>query len=302
MRPRAAVAAAVSFLALGLPAPASTVPIHSNEGFTAFDGQFVVRTQVRVHVRGDDPDPSHRRMTVIEAPATLVYGFDERWTGIAVVPYVSKDLDLTTPSGRRRRGDAGIGDVTLMGKYRLWTRDEPGARTTRLSILGGTTLPTGADDAADGLGRLPRGLQVGRGTFDPVAGLTATHWTPFWVLSGDLVYRAGGEDEGYEFGDSLRYDLAYERAIWPRELPEEGLPDYLYAIVEMNGEVAGRDKSFGAAQGSTGGHILYVSPGLQFITPRSAIEGGVQIPLVTDPNGVQPEPEATFVLSTRFSW
>lgn len=297
----AALAATLLAVAL-LSAPAAAVPIQSSEGFTAYDGQWIVRSQVRLHLRGDDPDPARRRMTVIEVPTMIAYGFTERWTGIAVVPYVSKDLDLDIGGARRRRGDAGIGDVTLLGKYRLWTRDEPGARTTRLSMIGGASLPTGADDAADGLGRLPRGLQVGRGTLDPMVGLTATRWTPFWALSANAVYRAGGEDEGYEFGDSLRYDLAYEHAIWPRELPEEGLPDYLYAIVELNGEVVGRDRSLGAVQGSTGGHVVYLSPGLQFITPRYAIEAGVQIPVATEMNGLQPEPEATFVLSNRFSW
>lgn len=281
---------------------AGAVPINGNEGFTAYQGQWIVRNQIRVHVRDDDPTVMDRKMTVVSIPTTLIYGVTSRFTAMATIPYVSKDIDLTSAGARIRRGDAAIGDVMLMGKYRVWTRDEPNARTWRLSVLGGASLPTGPDDASDALGRLPRPLQIGSGTFDPLSGLSFTRWTPFWAVSADATYRRGGEDEGYDFADSLRYNLEYERAIWPRELPEEGLPDYLYAVVEFNGELSGRDRSQGVEQGSTGGHILYLSPGLQYITTRYAVEASVQIPLVTAMNGFQPEPRATFVLSNRITW
>jgi hypothetical protein len=283
-------------------ANAKAVPINSNEGFTAYQGQWIVRTQARIHLRDDDPTPMDRKMTMVAVPTTVVYGVTPLFTAMATVPYISKDLDLTTATGRIRRGDAAIGDVMLVGKYRVWTLDEPNARTWRLSVLGGASLPTGPDDAADAMGRLPRTLQVGTGTLDPLAGLSFTRWTPFWSVSGDAIYRHGGEDEEYDFADSFRYDFALERAIWPRELPEEGLPDYLYAILELNGEVSGRDRFQAVEQGSTGGHTLYLSPGLQYITARYAVEAGVQIPVMTRMHGLQPEPKATFVLSNRISW
>ena len=297
---KARIMTALIILVAFATAPASAIPINAKEGFTAYKGQWIIRNQVRIHLRDNDPTTMNREMTVIKIPTTFVYGLTSRLTAIGTVPYVSKNLDFKT-SGRRR-GDAAIGDVSLLAKYRLWTKDEPGARTMRLSVLTGLSLPTGPNDASDALGRLPRTLQLGRGTTDPILGLTATRWTPFWAVTGDAIFRRGGSDEGYEFGNSFRYDLEFERAIWPRELPEEGFPDYLYAVIELNGEVADHDRFQGVRQDNTGSHILYASPGLQFVTTRYAVEASVQVPILTDMNGLQPEPKATFILSNRITW
>lgn len=289
-------------LAVLVAPPAAALPIQTNSGFSAYQGQWIVRSQVRLHLRGDDPTAADRRVTEVAVPTTLIYGVTPRLTAMATVPYIQRDMDLTTSSGRVRRGDAAIGDMTLMGLYRAYTRDETNARTLRLSLLGGASLATGPDDAADAMGRLPRGLQIGRGATEALIGAAATRWTPRWVLSGDFLLRPGGKDEGYRYGDLLKYNLAYEYAISPRELPEEGLPDFVYALVELNGEVAGRDRFLGSVQGSTGGHVLYVAPGFQYAAPRYAIEASVQIPVVADLNGLQTEPWATFVVSNRFTW
>jgi hypothetical protein len=99
-------------------------------------------------------------------------------------------------------------------------------------------------------------------------------------------------------GDDLIYDLSYQFRVYPWTLPEVGAPNFLYLVAEANGIFSQRSKLKGERIDDSGGHILFLSPGLQFATRRFILEASIQLPIIQDLNGNQVETD--FVLSAGF--
>ncbi len=191
-----------------------------------------------------------------------------------------------------------MGDVELLGKYRVYTRDYTAA-TSRLSLLAGTDVPTGQSGDADARGKLPRDLQLGSGSIDPILG-TAYTWQSLddeWDAS--LTYRFNTTANKFEFGDILKYTVAYQRRVWPAQLPERGLYAQWNVVLEANGQWQQQAKDHGSRIDNTGGHLLFLSPGLQVATTRFIIETSVQLPVLHNLHGNQVEPDFTLVGSIR---
>ena len=55
----------------------------------------------------------------------------------------------------------------------------------------------------------------------------------------------------------------------------------------------------GSTLSASGGNVLLLSPGAQFITKRFIVEASVQVPIWQDLNGPQLEDDFTAVLSVR---
>jgi len=130
---------------------------------------------------GDAVRRAPQRRTLVEH-LTLVYGLTRDLTLGVTLPILERRLRFNAPSGERRTIAAdGLGDLTLVGAYRLYRRDvERG--TTQASFLGGLKLPTGATNIADSdlpqltgnpETRLPPSLQTGSGSVDGIVGLAA---------------------------------------------------------------------------------------------------------------------------------
>jgi len=286
---------------LGVPASAFGVAINSDVGLTPFKGQWIVRSQLRYTKKADDPTTRDRQLEVLALPQTLVYGVTEKAAVIVTVPFLNKELDETDAQGRFSRKDAGLGDVVLLGKYRIYTRDFPAA-TSRLALVAGTDLPTGQSGDADARGKLPRDLQLSSGSADPIVGAAYT-----WQSLGDewdvsLTYQFNTTANKFEFGDVLTYTLAYQRRIWPVKLPERGLYAQWNIVLEANGQWEQKAKDHASRLDNTGGHLLFLSPGLQVATKYFVIESSIQFPVLQNLNGNQLEPDFVVVGSIRVTF
>jgi len=231
--------------------------------------------------------------------AVVVYGITARLNLFAIVPYVDKELRLTTPAGRRTRGAAGLGDLTTFVEQRVWTEDGRGW-TRRLSLIAGVKWPTGDFRRADDLGPLPRPLQPGSGSLDPLAGAIFTWQTLAGQVDVDAVYRHNTQRDGFEAGDRLTYDLATQLRLWPHKLPSTGVPSYLNAVLELNGRWSRKDQVAGTTAPGSGGHTLDLAPGLQWVGTRWLVEAGVQLPIVQELNGAALERDYTLTLGVRW--
>jgi len=280
-------------------APAAAIPIQTQSALTAYAGEVILRTQARYLRAAGDPTEANRELRVRAVPTVVVYGVTARLNLFAIVPYLDKEVRLTTPAGRLTRGAAGLGDVTTFVKGRVWTEDGPGW-TRRLSLIGGVKWPTGDFERGDGLGRLPRPLQPGTGSLDPLAGGIFTWQTLAGQVDVDAIYRRNTQRDGFEAGDRLTYDIAFQRRLLPRRLPATGVPSYLNAVLELNGVWRTKDKIAGATNPDSGGHTLYLSPGLQWVGTRWLVETGVQLPVVQDLNGDGLEQDYTFTVGVRW--
>ncbi len=146
----------------------------------------------------------------------------------------------------------------------------------------------------------PRSLQVGSGSWDfPFKALFTITRDRFGLLA-NTGYRITTSDDGIDAGNVFSYDVALGLRLAPwvyKTLKDKSLMVYL----ELNGEVVTRDKTSGTPDPNSGGHVLFLSPDLQWIpTPWLLFEGSVQFPIVQDLNGTRLEYDTRIQLGTRF--
>lgn len=286
--------------ALTVVAGASAAPITFNTALPVAQGEGILRLQAKRFAFAGDPTALSRDLEVDALPVVGAWGVTPKLTLFAIVPLLDKELALTTPAGRVTRGDSGLGDITLLARYTAHQRDAPGS-TLRVAPFLGVETPTGKDDEEDSLGRLPRPLQLGSGSWDPLAGLVVTRQTLAWQVDVAVSYQANTGSEGFEFGDEARLDASYQRRVWPRELGG-GVPGFLYAVLEGNLVWQDRHEADGARDPDSGGTTWFLAPGLQYVRKRFVLEATVQLPVAQDLNGAALEREWIGTLSARMKF
>ena len=91
-----------------------SLPINSDLGLTPHKGEFIIRAQTRYTFKGDDPTSQDREQDIYSVPLVFVYGFTSKASVLVKVPLIAKELRAINSFDR---GDAGLGDTTLLGKY-----------------------------------------------------------------------------------------------------------------------------------------------------------------------------------------
>ena len=264
-------------------------------------GEFVFREQLMYAEATDDPTAADRDVQVFGAVSALGFGVTPRVALFAVLPYLDKQLEVTTgPARRATHGASGIGDLRLFARYTVVQNDGPG-RTFRIAPVFGFEVPTGGDDERDRLGVLPQPLQPGSGSLDPFAGVVLTYQTLTYQVDAQFGYEHNAEANGFEFGDVLRLDASLQYRLWPREL-SAGVPGFVYAVIEAN--LAERDANTlnGVEDPNSGGTTFHLSPGLRYVTKRWIVEGIVQIPVTQELGGDALEEDFTVRVGFRFNF
>ncbi len=279
-----------------LAAPVQAGPITFNSAITLSSDEFVVREQLVYDRARDDPGGAGREREALGVVSVLGYGGDEKVSLVAVLPYFAKRLELA--GGARDEG--GIGDVRAFARYTVvrknWT-----ARALRLSVFAGVEAPTGDDDVTDAQGRLPASVQPGSGSWDPFAGLVATYQTLAFQIDGQLAYQANTAANGFEAGNLARADASLQYRLWPRKLGD-GLPGFLYGVVEANLIHKARNQVGGFENRNSGGLTLFLVPGLQYVTRRWIVEAAVQLPVVQNLGGTALETDFVVRAGFRFNF
>ena len=223
----------------------------------------------------------------------------QRLTTKVVVPVLYKRRGGTGAGDGVPFSNFGFGDLSVAAKWAFFVRDRFQG-TTRLAFVASARLPTGRTGATlDGGGAAPRRLQLGRGAASAEGLVVATLLRGRWGLNAAVGHRRHAADNGFRSGPSTRYDVALGVRI----------PDHVESIhtrtlqlyVEWNGTVSARARQDGADLTDTGGHVAYLSPGLQWVVlPQLLIEASVQIPVIEEPNGTQPNRGVRPALGLRF--
>ncbi|MFQ5890461.1 MAG: transporter [Gemmatimonadota bacterium] len=287
---------------------AQALPFHTETAITTGFEEEAARTFAAFGGRGglvrdgaDLADPMQRDIDVFVQPvAVLPYAITPMWTTRVIVPYLRKSMDFTTPDGARRRYvTSGVADAILDTKWVFLSKNRLKG-TTRVGIEGGVKIPLGTTGASLPSGAVaPRPLQVGTGSWDfPFKALFTMTRNRLGLLA-NVGYRVNTTDEGFKAGNVFSYDVAFGLRLAPwvyKTLTDKSLMVYL----ELNGEVAPRGEIAGTPDPDSGGHLLFLSPDVQWIpTPWLLFEGSVQFPIVQDLNGTQLEYDIRFQLGTR---
>ena len=280
--------------------PSEAGPITFNSALPVAKGEFILRGQAILNRSTGDPGATNRDLRVLIFPTVLAYGATRNLALFGIVSYLDKTLDFTTPSGRVRRGDSGLGDSTFLARYTVFSVDRLGD-TRRLAPFVGLKVPTGDDNERDSLGRLPQPLQLGSGSWDPIVGTSFTWQTFDWEFDSAVQYRFNTKANKFEFGDQARFDMSFQYRLWPRTL-ESGVPAFFYGVLESNLIYAGKNEVGGINNPNSGGTTWILAPGLQYVTRRIVLEAIVQIPVIQDLNGIALENDYSVRGGFRFNF
>jgi hypothetical protein len=224
-----------------------------------------------------------------------------------------------------RLGDsAGIGDLTLLGQYRFPQRPF-GAE---MAVLFGIKTPTGRTNERTVFGELFEAeFQPGSGSWDPMFGFAFTKRVARWSFDANWLYTVATEGtQDTDLGDRFRYNFAVSYRVLGYGNPDDPLnalahdapaarraghghthshigkgPVHTHApaapvfgldlILELNGEYDRKQVIADVVDPNSGGHVLFLSPGIRATYGQFSAFASVGIPIVNEVNGLQSEPD-----------
>lgn len=175
-------------------------------------------------------------------------------------------------------GDSGgVGDLSVIGKYRFFNDT---ASRQEAALLLGLEMPTGTTrrTTLDGE-RFDAEHQPGSGSWDPLIGAAYTRRATGWSFDASLLYKVATRGtQSTDLGDQVFYGAAVswrlrggEGAAPHAHAPGEDTPHHHHdeaagtsvdLILELNGEWQARQDIAGVEDPNSGGHVLYLSPGV----------------------------------------
>lgn len=245
----------------------------------------------------------HSVESLLKMSMNFAYGISDKLTVGINLPYVERsdvrEAEHNMGLGKvELAGDArGLGDLTLFGQYRFYHDNVSDA-----AILAGLKTPTGKTSEQEIEGSLFEAeQQPGSGSWDPFIGLAYNKQFGRTGLSGNLLYTLVTEGtQQTDLGDIFNYNFAVSfRTFSPEETHDHGhhthglkLIDYVDVAVELNGDYRVHAKLNGAEDEHTGGHTLYLSPGIRIgLAHRWSLFTSIGIPVLNDLNGQQSKPD-----------
>jgi hypothetical protein len=215
------------------------------------------RQQVQFLHLGRDPTPLDRDVNEWRTHTMLAYGLRPDFSLSLMVPVVYREIDSGTPG--ESENITGMDDLMLMGHWRIYQNHSGPIDTTRLSLMAGAELPTGA-----------KGIS-GR-SVEPVFGgvFTFIRGRQGGNVSLQYEYNTGGFENPVRGGDgkwdAIHLDGAYLFRIAPEQYSAQTRGAW-YALVELN-----------HLYELNGDNELLVAPGLMYEGRNFALELGVQLP------------------------
>jgi hypothetical protein len=212
--------------------------------------------------------------------ATISYGWHERLTLVAQVPYSFNEL---TEEDEVQKAD-GVSDPLFFVYGRIWaSKFEQGlGRRAWLWAVFSVKTPWGENDVTVDGERLDEHVQPGTGATNLAGGLSGLYLIDEKSsLYASAMYTGTGRNEfGYKYGDNVQANVYYDRK----------LNDWLDAVLEVNYLFAKRDQvdTLGLVDPDTGGNSLYLTPRVAVNVVRGLVaRAAAQFPVWEDLNGVQ---------------
>ncbi len=187
-------------------------------------------------------------------------------------------------------GDGGLGDISLLLRARVFQHHTL-ATTTTVALLAGIKTPSGGTRGrADNGDFLDAHLQLGTGSTDGLFGASMSHARGRWSLNANLLGAIKGQGEAgahdYDYGDALNYDLTARYRVSPSTLG--AATQQWFLSCGLAGEVRNPEQEAGSRILDSGGHVLFVQPGLQMrLGARWSFEFYAQVPIHHDLVGTQ---------------
>ena len=239
--------------------------------------------------------------------ASLDYSHGGDWGVNIALPYIQRthetlgtasDGVTPGPDGESYVSDtSNIGDIRIVGRYSGFSKRHD------TGLLFGLKLPTGptslsgqsTDTTAPGPVGIDPGLQPGSGTTDLILGAyhAGTLGQVWEYYAQGLYQRAFSAHAGYRPGDGYNLNLGLKYTGFDRVTPQ----------LQLNARHVKHDTGANADTTSTGGTLVYLSPGVIVpVSDRVSLFGFVQVPVYQDVRGVQLTPKLTGSFGARYSF
>lgn len=237
------------------PAPETAPPLFPGGALVSYGSVFSTRG-MSAATAGNVPATARPTFSH-EGLFNFTWGFHPDFDLTVLVPAVTTRFDLKVPAARSTLGGTGLGDVTLLVKYRFYRRDSERG-TTQASVTFGPKIPTGSTSLRGAKALLlPAGLQPGSGSTDFFLAASWTYTGLFnirrLVADEDFhsILRSQGTQET-QFGSEVesRFWLSY-RPYESKSVSREWFIGPAFTWVHMQD-----DRISGIAQNASGGHIL----------------------------------------------
>ena len=230
--------------------------------------------------------------------------------GVSYTPSPRVQLEVEVPVSRTsfeegaRGGDsAGLGNVTLWGKYRFYrTLKTYGDRQAAARV--GLELPTGKKAA-------PSAREVDAPAFvrqqlTPISGGLAPHLDlAFSQAGGRFIFGGDAEGvlrtarDGFRTGHELRVNTDLEYVLLPFKYESPG--HELFLVLESSFVHRAAGRLGGLAVPGSKATEYYIEPGLQYAAdPRFVVEGSVQFPLVRNTGALALRTDRNILVGVRY--
>ncbi|MCB1303972.1 MAG: hypothetical protein KDK37_06830 [Leptospiraceae bacterium] len=296
---------------------------------------MAISNRIRGELTGRKYMAVPQRMYMNMYDLSMAYSFTDRFAAMVMTMYQEKFMKMKfNPMMQSMLGmshytmeSRGMTDTMIMGKYRI-LEDDTLAPTNQLSIIAGLSLPTGSIDEKNSkhpLGNptapldlttfnntvpdrksepMPYSMQMGSGTFDPIAGIAYQgSASPFW-WGATFTYkgRAYKNKHGYALGDEYKldayamYQISYNvvshiqfNAEWINGIRGEHEDAYKGdAGRSIDGNLLSEYMSPAWDPRNYGGEVLSVSAGIQWQPiPLQILEVTATVPVSQRWNGLQ---------------
>ncbi len=297
---RRALLVAALLMLRSLPTEAQGIPFHTPSALPLPLAESSIRSfyeHVELRTLLDNgheiANPQALRVGVDAVPLMVPHAVTPRTVVIAAIPYLHQTFEQSGAA----QTNSGLGDLTLMVRQTVHAADFiKGNR--RMVLFAGASMPTG--ETASDSGPLPTPLRLGLGTVNALGQAVYSYVNDRLGVHGAVGYTAATASKfGVRIGDRLGYDLALGYRLFPasyRTLHDVTMAGYL----EFDGTVAQPATQNGTPVPNTGGHTLYLSPGLQLIPMQNwALEASFQLPIVHQLRGTQLGPTWSLAVGLR---
>jgi len=234
------------------------------------------------------------------------YNFNPSWGVQVQVPYIDRSHatlgtggDGSSPADGAYESDTNnIGDTKVIGRFQGFNEQH------NFGLLFGLKLPTGdhnqtgisTDPSNPGVAAvIDRGLQPGTGTTDVILGVyyhdaINKDWGFF---SQGVVQTALNSKDEYRPGNGLNLNGGLRYTGFAGFTPQ----------LQLNVRYVARDSGAQADTISTGGTLVYLSPGVVVpVDKKLSAYSFLQLPIYQNVNGVQLAPRFTASVGARYSF
>ena len=256
--------AILAFIFSALFNQAQAAPITFNTALPVSKGQSIIREQF-IYSQASN---ANTELTQASFITSAVHGISANTTLFATIPLSYSSLETS----EQRSSDFGSGDLEIFIRHTVFQQNSPG-KTFRISPFAGVELATS-------------NLDFGNSSNDVFAGFVATYATTDWTADGQISYQKNGRDGELNIGDTISFDASLQYRLIPRKLTAT-TSAYLNGVIELNVVKQNSNSNKQGTVDGSDGTLVFLSPGVQYITQRWIAEAIVQLPVTNNNNPLE---------------